>query len=492
MLLQTTPDGREVLLSSLLVEWRKVLHAGRCVLSLELPGVGEESKLPVGVLEVGSRSHALPRPTPPHPAPPRTTPHHPALPRPPAAQVKLELLPLPAAESRLSEAEAHTSIKRERDAQVDAERRFFSYARTWWTSYVEARSEHKQRPVKIFAMSELGTQRPVTAFVSPLRADRLIESPMHAAHFVSLLSHERQHAVGSRAAGAAAGASADVWRTPLTTLTTKCGDTEEHALLLCSLLLGFGLDAYVCIGTDARGPHVWVMTTDAGGSQITFWESLTAQRFEYGVVGAAAHPYVTLACVFTHDAFYANAQYTTDLGAISLDLADPGCWKAMERPLLAALQPVPCAPLSPPTATDHAAIERELEAELRASVDAHREKLNLRSGRGVWSSHLSYLLSPALFSYEHERLSGAASGSGYFQGAIRRAVPEGHTFKALPLHFTCASSADIMRAWLDSEVATSILDCDAEAASLALRLRVFVMADDVLSVWAMLAITFRQ
>ena len=35
------------------------------------------------------------------------------------------------------------------------------------------------------------------------------------------------------------------------------GDAEEHALLLCALLLGFGLDAYVCTGRDAQGPHTW-------------------------------------------------------------------------------------------------------------------------------------------------------------------------------------------------------------------------------------------
>lgn len=56
------------------------------------------------------------------------------------------------------------------------------------------------------------------------------------------------------------------------------GDCEDHATLLCSLLLGFGLDAYVCVGTKAKGtPHTWVLTRGTDGS-ITFWESLTAHR----------------------------------------------------------------------------------------------------------------------------------------------------------------------------------------------------------------------
>ena len=55
-------------------------------------------------------------------------------------------------------------------------------------------------------------------------------------------------------------------------------DAENHATLLCSLLLGFGLDAYVIVGTKAKGiPHAWVMTLGTDGL-VTFWESLTGHR----------------------------------------------------------------------------------------------------------------------------------------------------------------------------------------------------------------------
>ena len=56
-------------------------------------------------------------------------------------------------------------------------------------------------------------------------------------------------------------------------------DCEDHAALLCSLLLGFGLNAYVCIGTKAKGAaHSWVMTISPEG-EVIFWESLTAHRY---------------------------------------------------------------------------------------------------------------------------------------------------------------------------------------------------------------------
>ena len=55
-------------------------------------------------------------------------------------------------------------------------------------------------------------------------------------------------------------------------------DVENHCLLLCSLLLGFGLDSYVCVGTKARGtPHLWVMTVS--NDEPTFWDAVTGQRY---------------------------------------------------------------------------------------------------------------------------------------------------------------------------------------------------------------------
>ncbi len=55
-------------------------------------------------------------------------------------------------------------------------------------------------------------------------------------------------------------------------------DCEDHAVLLCSLLLGFGLNAFVCVGTKAKGAaHSWVMTLAPDGL-VTFWESLTGHR----------------------------------------------------------------------------------------------------------------------------------------------------------------------------------------------------------------------
>lgn len=91
------------------------------------------------------------------------------------------------------------------------------------------------------------------------------------------------------------------------------GNIEDHSVLLCSLLLGWGLDAFVATGTiysapkavgagvgaKTQGagkpmvsirPHVWVVTIDRideRSIKVTNWESLTGSQFELSYSGPA-------------------------------------------------------------------------------------------------------------------------------------------------------------------------------------------------------------
>lgn len=118
--------------------------------------------------------------------------------------------------------------------------------------------------MKIYAETEDGNYKPVSSLVQPLKTNRLIDSPLHAARFTSLIPFLRDEKPG--------GIRSEVWHNLHTFLSRGAGDVEDHCLLLCSLLLGFGLNAYVCIGTSGDGPHSWVLTL---GERPMFWESLT-------------------------------------------------------------------------------------------------------------------------------------------------------------------------------------------------------------------------
>lgn len=216
--------------------------------------------------------------------------------------------------------------------------------------------------VKVLALNESKQARPVCSYVQPLQAGRLLGSSAEAARFVSLLNHEEDKVLGC-----------ETWTNMHTFLTRGSGDQEDHAVLLCNLLLGFGLDAHVCIGRDSQGARLWVMTRASGGDVI-FWESLTGQRYAFKTWAANANPpvpYQLLSCVFNHQKFYANIQPSDAVKNCFLDLENEQHWKCMPADKLA---PIPKAPgvVFRPSSIDAFAQEEKLEGIVRAMITDYR------------------------------------------------------------------------------------------------------------------------
>lgn len=77
--------------------------------------------------------------------------------------------------------------------------KFLEYANDWWNDYKNIRNSHAKRLVRIFAETderETSVYRPLCSMVKPIIADRVIESPLHAARFVSLIPFERLEQAG--------------------------------------------------------------------------------------------------------------------------------------------------------------------------------------------------------------------------------------------------------------------------------------------------------
>ena len=107
---------------------------------------------------------------------------------------------------------------------------------------------------------------------------------------------------------------------------------QDHAILLCSLLLGWGMNAYVALGTIASKPaaaaaagsssdvadvevvpHAWVVTADTA---LYFWEPLSGTRHEIkGPSRGLDHPFVDVHVLFRHDSLLVSAQQHTSLRA---------------------------------------------------------------------------------------------------------------------------------------------------------------------------------
>ncbi|XP_039381068.1 centrosomal protein of 76 kDa isoform X3 [Mauremys reevesii] len=464
VLIKTDTFGETTLVASYFLEWRSVLGAENRVtnVAVELLGVGTESKVSVGVLNI-----------------------------------KLEMYPQ--LNKTLSQEIVNTQLALERQKTAEKERLFLVYAKQWWREYLQIRPSHNTRLVKIFAQDENGINRPVCSYVRPLRAGRLLDTPRQAARFVNVLGYERAPVIGG------GGGKQEQWCTLLAFLCRNKGDCEDHANLLCSLLLGYGLEAFVCVGTKAKGvPHTWVMTCGTDGT-ITFWESLTGHRYIHNPINPddaplveqpkPMYPYRTVGCVFNHQKFLGNCQPSDAVEVCVFDLHDESKWKPMSGEAIksvcspgatTSLPPFP--PLCAST-IDAAVISNEIELQLRILVSEHRKDLGLTT---VWDDQLSYLLSPALAAYELERTTSISAGNEEFQDAIRRAVPDGHTFKGFPIHFVYRNARRAFSTCLRSPFCEEIICCRGDQVRLAVRVRVFTYPESACAVWIMFACKYRS
>jgi len=449
--LKESPDGSRQLLSTKRLEWRILLSNGSVTLNVELSGVGNKSKLSVGVLEL--QLDLLPKVT------------------------RLELVPDNVVSDRLS---------REQKYENDGIHTFYEYSEDWWKDYKQIRPSHESRLIKIFCENEEGLFRPVSSMVRPLQANRVIESPFHAARFVSLIPYHKNEGPG--------GTRNEIWYSLHTFLAKRYGDSQEHAMLLCSLLLGFGQEAYVCVGTSGEGAHTWVMTkvrdnsAESGHFKVTFWESVTGQRLESD--DPRVHRYYRkIGCIFNHEEFYGNIQADDTVINTNFDLTDESMWKPMARECLENLVPENSSvPLFSPTMICQEE-EEEIELQLKRRIAEYRDREGLGT---MWDRNLSYLLTPALVNYELDKLGAKTFGNAEFQHSIKNAVPEGHTFKGFPIQFQHLNSEKMMISLEKAATAADILNSRGDQVRFALRARIIVYAENFTAVWVMLAVRYRS
>ncbi|ETV67392.1 hypothetical protein, variant [Aphanomyces astaci] len=275
--------------------------------------------------------------------------------------------------------------------------------------------------IRLFVEDDTQRYKLVCTYVTPLRSLHL-STPSEAARFVSLLPFVRASHVGS-------GRDA-TWQSLAAFLALGHGDCEEHAILLASLLLGFGLEAYVCMGTIRRSTaitssshdsvrHVWVATMLTSG--VVLWEAVTGE-----CVAASAAMYDRVDCVFNHQSFYANCQDRIEFALVDWTVENPQLWKALDPALIAQVGPrQPSVALRPPvTMTDDAATDRALRHWLQATRAAH----GLHTTR--WHPDLSHYIRMALTSYEVERVFGSANVDNvYFQ--VPRTVCGGGAYSGM-------------------------------------------------------------
>jgi CEP76 C2 domain/Transglutaminase-like superfamily len=433
-------------------------------------------------------------------------------------------------------AEAVTRIMTLQSARsAELQRFFYLYTKQWWAEFVQLGAPQRDRRVKLFAQDELGRHRCVCSFL-PLSSGmigeltgRLVHSSLHAARLVSLIPYERTVTVG--------GSRLETWHSFHAFLVRGRGDCEDHALLLAALLTALGLDAYVCIGEvvddhndTTRKDHVWVATYAGEYTQqrVTFWESLTGQRYDVSPQHAHSassssaaqqqqqqqqqrphtrskqqqHHFYSIACMFSARSLYANKQPDSRLSHTLLDLSDARLWKCLDSNKLVSLphEHTDLALLRSPV--DSVTAGATLEAALRQLLTAHRAAAAVGGLNTLWDNSLSMTLQGALAAYETERVTGvtaaaaaaAAAGgtaSSEFQAAIKRAVPDQHCFKGYPSCYAHTEPQRLFSSLLSSAVGADIVATVGDHTRFALRVQVHAYAECAVAVWVMLAVRYQ-
>lgn len=106
------------------------------------------------------------------------------------AQLHVDILPPLTKSEALPEETVEKQLSLERKFESESLQQFLEYSNSWWQDYRNIRPSHKTRLVKIFAETddrETSIYKPVCSMVQPMLADRLLETPLHAARFVSLI-----------------------------------------------------------------------------------------------------------------------------------------------------------------------------------------------------------------------------------------------------------------------------------------------------------------
>ena len=384
--------------------------------------------------------------------------------------------------------------KAENARDAESMGRFLSEARNWYARYLSlsppGTQGFKSRPIKVLARCEDGVQYPVCSYIAPLRLGRFLPSPRSAARFVSLLhrreEEEEAHSLSLTGLGFGVGESSSCWCLLHTILSTGCASKEEAALLLCGLLLGFGLDAWCVIGRLKNGVgHTWVMTRGPM-AEVRFWEPASGQT--YGIEDAQSWPYQSIGCVFNDRCVAANLQ-SSSIGSESYLIEDPRAWSIFE--VLRSDVPGPSwvpLTLTAPLSDSDRRIEQEIEREVKELLLQHRKEVGIK-----WDSSLDHLLMQALESYEIEATQEQQISSELFQQSIRRSVPSGWQFQAFPVHVRNVDSAQrAVESLLEEKAVLDILSISGCREEFALSMRIFQYPEGLNSCWLMLAVRFER
>lgn len=140
-----------------------------------------------------------------------------------------------------------------------------------------------------------------------------------------------------------------MWNNLHSIISSKSGDFQDHVLLLESLLLGFGLKAYICNGLSfykgKTREYMWVMTISTDGS-IIFYDAVNGKKYKHEYTEKqsmkVSYPFTNIGSIFNDKEFYANIQVYDDVKMVKFEINNPQYWYPLDTNQIQALKHVNC------------------------------------------------------------------------------------------------------------------------------------------------------
>jgi centrosomal protein CEP76 len=134
-------------------------------------------------------------------------------------------------------------------------------------------------------------------------------------------------------------------------------------------------------------------------------------------------------------------------------------------------------------------IEQDIERTLSICIQDYRDT-NILSTK--WDAKLSHLLEQCLWSLESQALdSEKEQYPDYFQTGIKRAIPDGHTFKGFPCNFNHSKPHRMFTRLLDLASFKQLILTQGDQVRFVAKAKIFPYAERVFSCWVMVGVSFK-
>ena len=448
-------------------------------------------------------------------------------------------------EKKLIENYIHKTI----DKQAHIKQKFHIFIKAWWNDYISLNKSFSTRNLQLYALNSSNEHEFVCRFLYPLHS-QTIPSAKHALRMVRLIEYQSA-TINSLPNSLIINQSANIWHSNYDILVQKSANKAEHAMLLCCLLLGYGMNAYVVNGTILSNylkqsietnhhinhddddefssayihdqdetasnmieRHYWVMTQNKETLDTYFWEPLTGMLYSsINKTGLADihHPFKHIYSIWSNKEFYANIQETCVIDFISYDLLDINKWKSIDQRAINILnssssrvvvenkadvkqkyqyQPSKMMIL-PSCSFNSIEIIKSIQIQLQQKITLWRsneyDELNT-----IFDDQFSYILKSTLFSYEQNRIDSQLKffNNNEFENSIKNYIPKNYIFKAIPFQFTCYENIDlIFKKYLlkHIDVIEILSICNQIHLRYGISIQLFPYAVDIYSLWIMIA-----